>query len=195
MTQPQSAYHDGSTKFGGQAMSNSRGHGIECGNESRLLGMETKRDPSEVIAQARAFLNRLAEGARVERQGVPQLEPEATYHYAKGFVQALAHFELCSLAEAEVLSKQVGQWPAPLADDGKLWEQPCIEHGIEPLWVQTIHLDVLDMKSPVQFDYDCQQCGDKGHFWIGPPWLNGQTQEQSLCESCGGSVTAHACKG
>lgn len=147
--------------------------------------METKSDPADVVAQARVFLNRLAEGARVKRLGVPQLEIEATYHYAKGYVQALAHFELCSLAEAETLSKQVGQWPAPLADDGTLWGQPYIEHGINPLWVQTIHLDVLDMKSPVQFNYECQQCGDTGHFWIGPPWLkDGQMRADATCDVC-----------
>jgi DNA-directed RNA polymerase subunit RPC12/RpoP len=156
--------------------------------------MAIESDSLDVVTQARAFLNRLAEGARVKRLGVPQLETEATYHYAKGFVQALAHFELCSPAEAEKLCKQVGQWPAPLADDGTLWAQPWIEHGTKPLWVQTIHLDVLDMKSPVQFDYECQQCGETGHFWIGPPWLNGQTQEQHECETCGSSVIAHAAK-
>ncbi len=49
--------------------------------------MEIESDPSAVVTRARAFLNRLAEGARVKRLGVPQLEIEATYHYAKGFVR------------------------------------------------------------------------------------------------------------
>ncbi|KAA8689634.1 Unknown protein sequence [Pseudomonas caricapapayae] len=63
----------------------------------------------DVLASVTDASERVAEGARVKRLGVPQLEIEATYHYAKGFVQALAHVELCSTTEAERLSKQVGQ--------------------------------------------------------------------------------------
>lgn len=73
--------------------------------------MAIESDSLDVVTQARAFLNRLAEGARVKSMGVHQLETESTYHYAKGFVQALTHFKLCSPAVAERLSKQVGQWP------------------------------------------------------------------------------------
>lgn len=150
-------------------------------------------EQSEVVIRARTFLNRLAEGARVQRLGVQKLDIESTYHYAKGFVQALEHFELCSPAEAEALSKQVGQWPAPLADDGKLWQQPWIEHGTKPLFVQTIHLSILDQKSPVQFDFDCEKCGNTGHFWVGPPWLeDGQTQAQGRCDICEDTVIAYS---